>query len=233
MASKTAPIRVAIATLNEGPLHAALKAWYARSGDMLEVPIDGRQIDIVRGDLLIEIQTGTLRALRRKLEALLESHRVRLVHPIAHERWIVRVEGDPQQVSGRRRSPRRGRLEDAFKELVSLAKLLAHPRLECEILLTREEEIRRHEPGRAWRRRGWVVVERRLLDVMESHLIRDPSDLCRMLPLELPAPFTTTDLAEGLDISRQLAGKMAYCLRESGTIIAEGKRGNALTYTVR
>lgn len=213
-------------------MHTALKAWYARSGDVLEVPVDGRQIDIVRGDLLIEIQTSNLAAIRRKLEALLEVHPVRLVHPVAYERWIVRVEGDERQVTGRRRSPRRGRLEDAFKELVSLAKLLLHPRLECEIVLTREEEVRKHEPGRAWRRKGWVVVERRLLDVVETHLLRDLNDLRRTLPLDLPAPFTTNDLAESLRIRPDLAQKMAYCLREAGAITVDGKRGNARTYRV-
>ena len=42
-----------IGTLNEKPLHAALKAWYAQPGDRLEVAVDGFVVDIVRGDLLI------------------------------------------------------------------------------------------------------------------------------------------------------------------------------------
>lgn len=221
-----------IATLHEGPLHAALKTWYARTGDRLEVPVDGRQIDIVRGDLLIEIQTVSLSALRRKLEVLLESHPVRLVHPVALEKWIVRIEGDRRRELGRRKSPRRGRLEDAFHELVSYGRLLAHPRFSCEILLTREEEVRTHEPDRAWRRHGWVVVERRLLDVVEHHLLRDRRDLCRLLPPELPVPFTTADLSKRLGIRASLARRMAYCLREAGTIALEGKRGNARTYRV-
>ena len=45
-----------ISTFNEKPLHAALKAWYARAGDRLEVQVDGFIIDIVRDGLLIEIQ---------------------------------------------------------------------------------------------------------------------------------------------------------------------------------
>ncbi|MGH7287475.1 MAG: hypothetical protein ACREI8_05590 [Myxococcota bacterium] len=221
-----------IATLNEGPLHAALKAWYARNGDRLEVPVEGRQIDIVRGDLLIEIQTSNLAALRRKLETLIEDHPVRLVHPVALEKWILRIDGDTQRVLGRRRSPRRGKLEDAFKELVSLAKLLAHPDFSCEILLTREEEVRINEPGRAWRRHGWVIVERRLIDVVDTHLFCDRSDLRRILPPDLPARFTTADLADALRIASNLAQKMAYCLREAGAIAVEGKRGNARTYRV-
>ena len=47
-----------IGTLNEKPLHAALKDWCARPGDQFEVFVDGFVVDIVRGNLLIEIQTG-------------------------------------------------------------------------------------------------------------------------------------------------------------------------------
>jgi hypothetical protein len=225
----TSPVRP-IATLNEGPLHAALKAWFTRDGDKLEVPVDGRQIDIVRGDLLIEIQTKSVTALRRKLAVLVESHPVRLVLPVALEKWIVRMDGDGQHVLSRRRSPRRGTREDAFKELVSIAKLLAHPNFSCEILLTQEEEVRMHDPRRAWRRRGWVIVERRLIDVIESHLLSDDSDLHRLLPPGLPATFTTADLASAARITTSVAQKMAYCLREAGAIVLEGKRGNALVY---
>ena len=45
-----------IGTLNEKPLHAGLKEWVARPGDAFEQPVDGYVIDIVRDDLLIEIQ---------------------------------------------------------------------------------------------------------------------------------------------------------------------------------
>ncbi len=46
-----------IGSLNEKSLHAALKAWCLQPGDQTEVPVDGYIIDIVRGDLLIEVQT--------------------------------------------------------------------------------------------------------------------------------------------------------------------------------
>ena len=46
-----------IGLLNEKPLHASLKQWYARPGDRFEVAVGGFVIDIVRDDLLIEIQT--------------------------------------------------------------------------------------------------------------------------------------------------------------------------------
>jgi len=50
-------------------------------------------MDIVREAGLIEIQTRNLAALRRKLHALLQHHPVRLMYPIAQEKWIVRKTG--------------------------------------------------------------------------------------------------------------------------------------------
>lgn len=222
----------AIGTLNEGPLHAALKDWYAEPGDLFEVPLEGRHIDIVRGQTLIEIQTGGFSPLRRKLKTLVENHRVRLVHPIPYEKWVVRIEDDDGQttVLGKRKSRLRGKVIDVFAELVSLHSLLAHPNFSVEVALTQEEEVRRHSPGQARRRKGWVIVERRLLDVVEHHRFDTASDYLALLPAALASPFSTKDLAEALQIRRDLAQKMAYCLRQAGFAQDVGKRGNARLY---
>ena len=218
--------------MNEGPLHAALKAWYAAPGDREEVPMDGRQIDLVRGETLIEIQTKSLGSLSQKLQVLLEHHRVVVVHPVGVEKWVVRLDEDGV-VLGRRKSPKRGRLEDAFEELVGLAKVLAHPNFSLEILLVAEDEVRRHEPGRVWRRKGWVIVERRLVNVLERRVFQGGDAFRDLLPHGLPAPFTTAHLAQSLGIPRDLAQKMAYCLRASGAVVDDGKDGNARRYRLR
>ena len=72
----------AIGTLNEGALHAQLKNWYQRPDDRIERVVDGFVVDLIRGDLLVEIQTGSFAPLRRKLELLTRQHPVRLVAPV-------------------------------------------------------------------------------------------------------------------------------------------------------
>jgi hypothetical protein len=218
-----------IGTLNENPLHAALKEWYAEPGDRLEVPVGGFYVDIVRGGLLIEVQTANFSAVARKLAGLAASHHVRLVYPIAVQRWIVRLDAAGETL-GRRRSPKRGAVEDVFEELVRIPHLLAEPNFSLEVLLTREEEVRRHQPGKAWRRRGWVVCERRLVEVAGRRLFRTPAELAALLPEGLPEPFTTADMAEAGGHPRWLAQKMAYCLRKMGAIRQEGKQANAILY---
>ena len=221
-----------ISTLNESPLHAALKAWYARPGDRLEVQVGGFIIDIVRGDLLIEIQTGNFASLRQKLAALIGGqHRVRLVYPVAREKWIIKLAKDGRGRLSRRKSPKRGSVEDVFHELVSFPQLLARPGFALDVLLIQEEETRRYDGKRGWRRGGWVTHERSLLAVVDRRHFESPADLAKLLPPALDEPFTTADLATALAKPRRLAQRMAYCLREMGVIEAVGKSGNAILYS--
>lgn len=220
-----------IGTLNEKPLHAALKAWYAQPGDQLEVSIDGFVVDIVRGDLLVEIQTANFSSIKRKMMTLAKSHPVRLVYPVALEKWIVRLAKEGSgDVLGRRKSPKHGAFEHLFAELVSFPKLVADANFSLEVLLVQEEEVRRYDGKRAWRRRGWVVHERRLLDVVERRLFESPEDLSALVPRDLAEPWTTTDLAAAISQPRWLARKMAYCLRKMGAVEPVGKQGNAILY---
>ncbi len=218
-----------IGTLNEGALHAQLKEWCARPGDRAEQKVDGYVIDLVRGDLLIEIQTGGFAPLRRKLDALLESHRVRLVAPIALSRRIVRVSPDGEMLSSRR-SPKHERVEDVFTRLVSIPALLAHEHFELEIVLAHVEEVRTFDARRAWRRRGWVVAGRSLAGVDGSLVLASREDALGLLPAGLPDAFDTLELATAAGIDRGLAQRMAYCLRHCGALTCTEKRGRSSLY---
>jgi hypothetical protein len=86
-----------------------------------------------------------------------------------------------------------------------------------------------YRPGRAYRRRGWVVQGRALVSVEQSALLSCPADAGRLLP-ELGATFDTAELAEATHIDRRLAQRMAYCLRALNVIAPVGKRGGAVLY---
>ena len=148
-----------IGTLNEKPLHEALKQWYARPNDVFEVSVEGFVVDIVRGNLLIEIQTRNFAAIRRKLEKLFARHNVRLVYPIPYEKWIIKRPHDEDSPVSRRKSSKRGVFEDIFDELVNFPQLLMNPNFSLELLLIREEEARRYDGTRGWRRQGWISSE--------------------------------------------------------------------------
>jgi hypothetical protein len=219
-----------VGTLGEKPLHAALKRWYAEHDDRIEEPVDGFVIDLVRDGVLIEIQTRGFSSMKRKLAKLLNGYAVRVVHPIAVEKWIVRLD-QAGVVTSRRKSPKRGAAVDLFGELVSFPELIAHPDLTIEVLLTREEEVRRFDGNKGWRRKGWVVEGRRLLEVVDRLIVDSPEALASLLPSEVPRRFTTADLADALRRHRRLAQQMTYCLRRVGVIELVGKDGNAIVYS--
>lgn len=226
-----------IGSLNEKPLHASLKEWCARPGDRLEERVDGFVIDIVRDGLLLEIQTKSFASIKTKLHTLVRTHRVRLVYPVAVEKWIVKprrgvsVDGRADEVT-RRKSPRKGRVEDVFREMVSLPHVLRNPNFSLEVLFIKEEEVRRYDGKRGWRTRGWVIESRRLLGVVGRRLFERPEDWQALLAGMPEGPFTAGDLSEALGIRKPLAGRMAYCLCRAEVIRPAGKRGRALVYEV-
>lgn len=219
-----------IGLLNEKPLHAALKAWYAGPEDRLEVAIEGFVIDIVRFGLLIEIQTGSFFSVKKKLLQLTRRHPVRLVYPIAEERWIVQLSENGREQVSRRKSPRRGRVEDMFRELVSFPALMRSRNFSLEVLLIREEVVRRTRRTRRWRRRPWITQERRLIDVVGTRLFESPAQVAALLPEGLPGHFTTLDLAGAIKRPRWLAQEMTYCLRNMGAIAQVGRQSRSVLY---
>ncbi|MDH3538615.1 MAG: hypothetical protein OEP52_01355 [Acidimicrobiia bacterium] len=217
-----------IGMLREQHLHAALKQWYREDGDLVEVGVDGFVVDLVRDEMLIEIQTRGFSSMRRKLDRLLDDHPIRVVHPIAAEKWIRKIDESGTETS-RKKSPKRGIVADVCAELVAFPSLLDHPHLTLEVLLIQEEEVRRPDPT-ARRRNGWRIAERRLVGILERVEFTQPADLLSLLPATLPDPFTTADLALGLGRTRHLAQEVAYCLREAGVLDGVNRSRSGIEY---
>ncbi len=221
-----------IGVLREGPLHAAVKALLAEPGDRLEVPVGRFVIDLVRADgELVEVQTGSFAALGKKLDALLDDHRIRVVHPVAAERRIVRVD-ENGEVLGARRSPKRVTAVAVFDELVAFPSLLTHPNLTIEVLLLSEDHVRGPQPATAHRRTR-DPGERRLVDVLDRVVLRTPQDILAALPALPAEPFTTRELAARLRCSRVLAQRAVYCLRMIGIVEPAGRRARAPLHVLK
>jgi len=219
---------VTIGELREGPLHAALKRFYARPGDIVEAPLGGFVVDILRGERVIEIQTGGFHRMKAKLDALLDRHPMTIVHPLAVERRIVRVDRDGEVLSARR-SPLRASALAVCAELVSFPVLLTHPHLTIEVALCREDHVRAPEPvTRRGRRRDPGV--RRLVEVVDRVVVAQPADLGALLPGDLPECFTTRELARAARCGEVLARQVLYCAREMEIVVAAGRRGRAPLY---
>jgi hypothetical protein len=220
-----------IGTLREGALHRALKELYFAPGDAYEVRVGGYVIDLVRADgELVEIQTGGFSPLRTKLDALLDAHRIRIVHPIPAQRRIIRVSPEGEVLSTRP-SPKKPRAVQIFENLVSFPTLLTHPHLTIEVLLCREDHVRAPEPKRG-RRYLRDPGERRLIEVLERVELTGAQDAAHLVP-RLEEPFTTKELAKAMRVPLPLAQKAAACLRALEVFEPAGNRGRAPLYRFR
>ncbi len=220
----------AIGTLQERSLHASIKDLYITGDAQTEVEVDGFVIDVVRDGLLIDVQTRNFSKIKSKLRTLFKNHPVRLVYPIPNEKWIVRQSPDGLKELSRRRSPKQGSFLDLFDELIRIPRFIAHSNFSIEVLLIKEEEIRQQDGKGSWRRRGWSIVDRRLIEVVDKRLYEKPADFLHMIPEDLERPFLNSDLVESLGISVRIAQRMTYCLRKMNAIKIAGKRGNAILY---
>jgi hypothetical protein len=218
----------------ETSLHRDLKAIYAGEHAQTEVRLGRYRIDVVDGSRLIEIQHGSLAAIRRKLVDLLASHQVHVVKPIIMRKTLVKRRRANGRVAERRLSPKRGSLVDLFEELVYIRNIYPHPRLSIEAVLVEIEEWRLpgHGRRRRWRRSDHIVEDQKLLSIHDAQHISTAADLELLLPGPLPRIFDTKELATHYHLPRHVAQRIAYCLREMRAVVQTGKRRNSLVYEV-
>jgi hypothetical protein len=217
----------------ETSLHRELKRLYADPDDLrVEVRHGCFRIDAVRGDELVEIQHGSLAAIRDKIRTLLADHCVRVVKPIVASKRLVKRSRHQGPIVERRLSPKRQTLLALFDGLIYFTKVFPHPRLTLEAVLVEVEEWRYpgHGRRRRWRASDHVVEDQKLCAVIESCRLTSAADLQTLLDCKLPDEFHTADLASALGVPRHFAQRIAYCLRETGAARAVGKHGNAHIY---
>ena len=215
-------------SMPERGLHAELKEWLRRPGDVMESEVWGYRADIIRGDLLIEIQTGNFPQIKAKLVRLLKGYQVRLVYPVPERRWVIReVDGKRQ----RRISPHIGRFEEVFNELIYCPILPLDPNFSLEVLLVHSEEAQVVR-WRGRKRTRYTVTERHLIKVVGSTIFERPKDYLRLLP-EMNGAFTSRQLSKASGLRITLARRVVYCFAKMGLIEEVGTVARAKLYRIK
>ncbi|MHA2394735.1 MAG: hypothetical protein ACXAEX_22630 [Promethearchaeota archaeon] len=217
--------------MTEQTLHEQLKELYSQEIGDKEAIIGDYRVDVVRRNLLIEIQTRSFSSIRDKLRDLTKENRVKLVHPIANLKWITRLDEKGEQISSRK-SPKKGKVEEIFHELVYLPKLLMDPNFELEVVLVNMEEYWIDDGKGSWRRRKWSIYDKKMITLHKRHQFRSPTDFVNLIPKTLPRKFTSKQLSKEASIRFRLAQKMLYCLTKMKIVERNGKKGRAYIYSI-
>lgn len=224
-----------IGVQNESTIHAQLKKRYHRKGSKSETLVGRYVVDVDRGDgEIIEIQTRGFVKLRKKLDFLLKTHRVRLVYPLTLEKELVFRHPETGHIENHRKSPKKSRLVDIARELTGIVEILNRPGFTLEVVFTKEREIRCRDGRGSWRRRGTSIVDRELVEVKgRVRLVKKVDYLRALLPQGAPDRFTNRELAEYMDIPMHTAQEITYCLRRLGLLDSDSKKGNARVFHVK
>ncbi|MDA8425278.1 MAG: hypothetical protein M0Z80_04000 [Treponema sp.] len=224
--------RAGINLYSEHSLHARLKELLAGPGDRLEVLVEGKVVDLVKVDgELVEVQTSSLAKIVPKVLALARAgRRVRVVHPIAAETSIRRLDPLTGELLSVRKSPKRGDLWSLFDELVRAPGLIAAPNVAVEALIVRSSVIRVRDGSGSWRRRGDRTEDRTLEEILSSTRLETRKDWLGLIPRGLAAPWSSGALGEALGIPDWRARKLLYCLCRAGLLAESGKEGRRKLY---
>jgi hypothetical protein len=216
----------------ETSLHRDLKTLYADKDAQFEVSLGDYRIDVLSGGRLVEIQHGSLAAIRDKVKTLLADHTVVVVKPIVVRKLLVKRARKGGPVVGQRLSPKRGTLIDLFDDLVHFTRVFPHRRLTLEVPLVDVEEWRYpgHGRRRRWRVNDYQVEDLKLVAVHATYRFQTAADLAKLVKGPLPRPFHTGHLAQSLQVRRGIAQRIAYCFRQTGAVRGVGKQGNSQLY---
>lgn len=222
--------RLGIGTLSEKTVHAILKNYYEPDEDRQEIPIESYVADIFAEGEIIEIQTRQFDKMRGKLSAFLPLYPVTIVYPIPREKWIIWIDEDSGELSGKRKSPLKGSPYTVFPELYKIKSFLKDPHLRFRLVLLDMEEYKLLN-GRGKNRK----IKASRFDRIPTELVREveierPEDFLQFVPPELEGQFTTKDFAKAARISQTLAQVTLNILYHMEAVARVGKKGNLYLY---
>lgn len=198
-----------IGTMQEKRMHRILKCFIHPNEDYHEVGVQNSRFvsDVRIGNAIFEVQTGKFAPLRKKIGYYLTRTdcTVTVVHPIPVVRWLTWINPADGSVSPRRKVSH-GKLADLLPELNSLAPYLGNPRLRFKVLLLEVEDFRLLNGRSEDRKKGATKYERLPLALLDEEDFADREDFRRLIPEDLPSPFTVKEFSR----LTKLRGRDAY-----------------------
>ena len=223
-----------IGTLAEKRLHLIIKRYLCEDSDCHEVGVkDTRYVSDVRiGNDVYEVQTGPFYPMRKKIEHYL-THTdctVTVVHPVPVVKWVTWIDPKTNELTPRKRSPKKGRVEDLLPELYCLIPHLNDPRLRFRLLLIEAEDFRLLDGRSRDRKKGSSRYERIPLALLEELDFCSPSDYARFLPTDLPEHFTVKEFSTLTKIRGRDAYSAVRVLAALGLIQAAEPIGRSMAW---
>lgn len=223
-----------IGTLGERSLHAMLKNWAEPDEQFHEQKVGPYVADIRNKSGIIEIQTGSFTKLQKRLDYYLfqEKLPVRVIYPVPKLKWLVWLDPETGEATKRRKSPKQWEPISLLPELCHILDALESDLLSFTVVLMELEEHRSLCGWSADRKRGSRRAERYPLNLLGQVDLNCRADFLKLLPPDLPDPFTAKEFGKAARMSPRATGRALAPLRRMDLVRQCGKRKNAYLYTL-
>ena len=235
-----------INTLNESQLHRQLKILYsANSPESISEAQTGNFIaDILEKDgSIIEIQTGSISSLRKKILFCIEKKRkIKVVYPLSVNKTIETKDDDKIII---RKSPIHKDILSLMREVTGIYDLLLNPYFTLEVLNVSiiEERKRTESPVQTKNKRrrfpkNWIKTGKRLEKIISKETFHGKKSWKNLLPSTLKEEWTIKNLSEeltenGIKSDCEKTRIMVWLYTKMGLIEECGKSGKSKLYRIK
>ena len=223
--------RYNIGTYKEKKLHIMLKKYFEENPDYHEIPVNGYIADICRDGVITEIETSGFSGLKPKLAAYLPDHKVRLVYPLAHVKYLSWIDPDNGEITSRKKSPKKGNAYSALFEMVRILPYVRHANLTVLVPFLEIDEYRLLNGWSRDKKRGSYRYERIPTDLFQIEEFSTDADFIRYIPDSCQKDFLLADFAIAAHITTRDANGILHVFMERGLLERTGKKGNAYLYS--
>lgn len=230
-----------IGTYKEKRLHIALKRFacddrtcyekriYAKNAVQdPDASANGRSqsyiADVLVGNDIYEIQTGSLYPLKNKLEFYLSKtdHSITVIHPLAAVKWLSWIDTESGDITKRRKSPVSEDVRSIARDLYALSAYIGNPRLSIVLPMIELEEFRNLNGWDSSKKRGSTRYDRFPVKMIDCVTLNTPDDYREyFLPSGLPDSFTAAQYSKnsgirGIAVYSALSALCALGILEKG-----------------
>lgn len=232
MWSAYAPEEQKIGNLREKALHAVLKYYFEPDAKNHEVKIGNFYADAISNGKIIEIQTKNFYALRKKLDFMVISYKVTLVHPIAEHKKICWVDPSNGSVISSRKVSKKGRIYDILNELYAIKEYVGSENFTLCIMLVDVDEYRLLDGYGKDKKMRATKYERVPTSINSEFFLSEKRDYYMLIPPELGERFTASEFNRAIRMRGIAASCALKFLIYIGTVRLAGKEGRQNIYEV-
>lgn len=222
------PIQSSIGTKQERTLHQYLKYYFCNESKYHEQKCYGYIVDILKDEKIIEIQTSSFNAMRKKLETLLNIYPITIVYPIINEKIIHNYDEDGCLINIKK-SPKKEHPLKIGKELYKINYLLNNKNLSfiCPILKIEEHRIPYINRYKQLKMTRIDQIPYELVDFVE---FKSKTDYQNLIPFD--NEFTALEFKKKLKLSPKEASAALIVLRTLNVIEVIRKDGKKHIYKI-